>query len=485
MGRVLGRDLYGVYALVLVVPGLLQLFLGFGVNSAVIRYAAYLVSTGKPDEAKRYSRNAAFFLCMTGAAITLFNFAFAEPLAATLLHRPELTYYIQLVSLSTIGAALLQIVTFTAIGWNRMALSSSFQITQGAVKLVLSPLLVIIGLGVLGALWGHIVSLVAAGVLGVFAVYLTGLSRGGAPGSFVQDIRVMLRFGLLPYVGTLSWNLANSFAMIVLAGVASNGQFGVYSIVSNLLLPVTLVSASLVNGLFPAFSSFDGVGGDVKVAFRLAYKFVAFILTPIVVFLVPAASLLIHIFWGDSYASGTPYLQLLALAYTPIAFGYTVHPAFFNGFNRPRLTMLVYVSGAAALVVGAPLFAVYLGLGIYGIIYATFVSLLTTWAVGTFLADRYMGARLDIKANAAIVAVTAAAYLATAFLPTVAHSSVASLLLDLAVFFGVYLTLAPIAGAVNAKDLNIMDHAFRDLRGFGPVFGFLVRYERLMLSLRS
>jgi len=482
---VLGPDLYGTYALVLVVPGLLQLFLGFGVNNAVIRYSAYSISTGKPEEARRYSLHATYFLCITGAAITLFNFAFAEPLTVALLHRPELTFYVQLVSLSTVGAALLQIVTFTAIGWNRMALSSSFQVAQGAIKLVLSPLLVLVGLGVVGALWGHIVSLVAAGVLGSVAIYFSRLSRGGAPGSFSRDIKEMLRFGIPLYLGTLVWNLAGSFSMIVLAGIATNGQFGVYSIVSNLILPVTLVSASLVNGLFPAFSSFDGVGGDVKVAFRLAYKFVAFVLLPIVVFLIPAASLLIRVFYGAAYESGVTYLQFLALAYVPIAFGYTVHPAYFNGFGRPRLTFLVYASGALALVVGAPLFSIYLGFGIYGIIYATFASLFTAWAVGTFLADRYMGARLDVRANVAIIAVSALSYLATAFLPTVAHSSVASLLLDLVVFFGIYLTLAPVAGAVNSRDLDVMEHAFKDLRVVGRFFRALVRYERLMLSIRG
>ena len=198
----------------------------------------------------------------------------------------------------------------------------------------------------------------------------------------------------------------------------------------------------------------------------------------------PTAPLLIRIFYGGAFLSGVPYLQLLALAYIPIAFGYTVHPAFFNGFNRPRLTFLVYASGAVVIAVCAPLFAVYLGLGVYGIIYATFAYLFAAWAVGTFLADRYMGARLDARANLAIIGVSVLAYLGTAFLPPVAHSSVASLVLDIAVFFGIYLTLAPVAGAVTATDLDVMQRTFDDLGALGSPFRLLVRYERLLLSLR-
>jgi O-antigen/teichoic acid export membrane protein len=485
VARLLGPDLYGTYSLVLVIPGLLQLFVGFGVNKSVIRYTAFALSAGRLDEAKRYSLHATYFQCITGAAVMLFNYVSAGYLTGALLHRPDLTLYVQLMSLSTIGFALLQTAQFTALGWNWMALSSSIQVTQAIIKLALSPILVLIGLGVVGALWGHIVSLVAAGIFGSIAVYVAGLRRGGEAGLFVSDMKKLLSFGLPLYVGVLVWNLATYYSTIVLAGIATDTEFGMYRAALNFLLPVTLVSTALVNSLFPAFSSYDGVGGDMKVAFRLAYKFVAFLLTPLVVFLISTAPLLIHIFYGAAFDASAPYLRLLAFAYVPIAFGYTVHPAFFNGFGHPRLTLLVYGSGALALVVGSPLFSISLGLGINGIIYATFGSFLVAWAVGTFLADRFMGARLDVRANGAIIVASAISSLAAGVLPYVAHSSALSLLLDSVVFFGLYLTLSPVVGAISRKDLDVMGHAFKDLRVVGRLVGLLLRYERFLLSLRG
>lgn len=485
VARVLGKELFGVYSLVLVVPGLLQLFLGFGVNNAVIRYSAYAISVGKPEDARRYSLHGALFLCITGLGIMAFNLALAGPLAGILLHRSDLDSYVELAALSTAGVTLMQIVSFTAIGWNRMTLSSTFQAAQAGIKLALSPALVLIGFGVAGALWGHIVSLIAAGILGMIAIYTAGMIGRRSAGAFSEDLGKMLGFGLPAYLGVLVYNLAINYSTVVLAGIATNSEFGLYSVAQNFLLPVTLVSASLVNGLFPAFASYDGIGGDAKVAFKLAYKFVAFVLTPLVVFLIPAAALLVRILYGAEYAPASQYLSLFALAYIPLAFGYTIHPAFFNGFGRTKLTLAVYGAGAAALVVGAPLFGVTLGLGINGIILATFASLLTSWVVGTLLAAKYMGARLDLKANGAIALSAVASYLATALLPTVAHSSVLSALLDFFVFFGIYLTLAPILGAVTSKDVDIMERTFSDLRVVSRVLALFFRYVRLMVSIRS
>jgi len=67
-----------------------------------------------------------------------------------------------------------------------------------------------------------------------------------------------------------------------------------------------LISNVLVMALFPAFASLDGVGGNVKQAFKLAYKFVAFLLTPVILFMVLASSLIINLFYGASYAGGAP-----------------------------------------------------------------------------------------------------------------------------------------------------------------------------------
>ena len=485
IARLLGPAEYGVYTLALVLPGLMILFLGFGINNAVIRYSAYYISLGKPDEARRFTTNAIYFLWLTGAAFTVLNYILAATLSSVLLHRPDLTSYVQLTSLSIFGDTLLVTVSAVAVGLNWMSLSALTSVAQAVLKLALSPLLILVGLGVTGALVGHVASYILAGLLGTSILYMARLRGRTVGGRFATDVKEMIRFGLPLYGGGLISSLATYYVTIILAAIASNTVFGYYQAASNFVAPVTLASAALVNSLFPAFASIDGTGGNVQQAFKQAYKFVAFLLTPIILFLVADSGLLIRILYGSSYLGSVIYLELLALAYLPIAFGYTVHPAFFTGFARPRLTMLVYLGGAITLLVFAPLLAILFGLGVDGLIYATFLSYFAAWATGTFLAERYMHATMDFKANGAILLVSAISYAATILFPRVPFSNVLTLVLDLVVFFGLYLTLAPLAGAVNKTDIATMEYTFKDLKFVNVIARLIFRYERFLTSLVS
>lgn len=485
IARLLGPAQYGLYSIAAVFPSILQFFIGLGVNFAVIRYTAYSVSAGRPQEAKRFTLNAIYFLWLTGAFLTFLDYVLAGPASSYLLHRPDLTPYVQLMSLGVIGSALLTTAMAAAQGWSWMSLSGFSQIVQSVLKLGLSPFLIIAGFGVAGALTGNNVSYIAAGIIGTVILYLRRLRGLPERGYFAADVKKMLKFGMPLYVGVLAVNLAGSYVTIVLAAIATNTVFGLYQAAFNIVLPISLVSTSLVGALFPAFASVDGIGGDAKTAFRGAYKFVAFLLAPITIFIVSASPYLVHVFYGASYNSGVPYLRLLALAYIPIAFGYTVHPAFFSGFGRPRLAFLVYASGALTLVFFAFLFSVQLDFGVYGLIYATFLSYLVAWLVGTVMAARSMGATLDLRANAAIVAISIVSYVATTQVPLIGSSNSLSLLVDILVFFSLYLTLAPLAGAVNGGDLDLMEHTFEGLGLVSSIFDLLVRYERAILSLRE
>jgi O-antigen/teichoic acid export membrane protein len=272
------------------------------------------------------------------------------------------------------------------------------------------------------------------------------------------------------------------FVLFLLAFIATNTVYGYYQAAFNFTSPITLIATAMVNALFPAFASIDGIKADVNQAFRHAYRFVAFLLTPLIMFLIVSAGPLVRILYGAAYSGSIPYLRLLAFAYLPLAFGYSVHPAFFNGFGRTKLTFYLYLTASVSLVLAAPLLAISAGLGVDGLIYANFLSDFVAWAVGTFLAYRFLYAALDIRSTVTILAVSAAASLATSLLPS-GGSALVTLVLDIVVFFGIYITLAPLSRAISGQDVDLLELTLSEPALVGKVVSPLLRYERLLVNL--
>ena len=482
VARLLGPSDYGTYKLALLIPGLLQLFIGFGALPAVIRYAAYYTSIGRQDEAKRFTMNVFIFLGLTGTILTALCFVLAGSLSASILHRPSLGPDVQLASLAVLGITALQTATMSAIGWNWMTLSGSTTVTQAIVQLALSPAFILLGFGITGALVGYMTSLFIAGALGVSILYLRRLRGFGNIRSFLSDVKEMNIYGIPVYAGTVLGGLASFFVLVLLAAIANNTVYGYYQAAVNFTTPIALLSTAMVSALFPAFASIDGIKADVNQAFRHAYRFVAFLLTPLITFMIVGAGPIVSIVYGAAYSGSVPYLRLLAFAYLPTAFGYSVHPAFFNGFGRTKLTFVLYLTASVTLFLAAPLLAYTAGLGVDGLIYATFLSVFIAWAVGTFLAFRFMHAALDIRSTGTILLVSAVAAIVTSLLPT-AGSALATLVLDLVVFFGIYMTLTPLSRAITGQDLDLLELTLSEPAFAGKIASPLIRYERLLVNL--
>ncbi len=484
IARLLGPNQYGLYTVALIMPGLLQLFIGLGVNSAVVRYAAYHATVGNADEAKRFTRNAMLFLTIFGVALAGLNYVVAGTLSTLYLHRADLTFYVQEASLAILGSAMLQAATSAAIGWNRMGLASLAQVVQSVVKLLLTPFLILEGLGVAGAIAGHIASLLFAGVLVVGLLYVAGLTRPpeGA-GDFLKDVGEMLRFGLPVFAGTLVSSLAVYYTTLILAAIASNQVVGFYQAAVNFTTIISLVSIVLASALFPAFASLDGLEASPAYALRHAVKFGAFFIAPATLFLVLTSGLLVQVFYGVEFSSSTPYLQLLAASNLPVIFGYSVFPVFFNGFGKPRLTMYTYLTGAVVTLVLAPALSVYLQLGVDGLIYSLAASYLVSTVFGAAFAAKYMKAGLDVRSTALILLSSVLSYVGTYFILAVHFSNILSLLFSAVAFFGLYITLAPLTRAINESDLSVLESSLGEIRVVGKLVGQIARYARFVISI--
>lgn len=67
---------------------------------------------------------------------------------------------------------MLNVIQNSFIGFDKMDQYSAIRVIQSVVKLILSPLLILMGLSILGAVIGHVLGYVTACLLGITILYL-------------------------------------------------------------------------------------------------------------------------------------------------------------------------------------------------------------------------------------------------------------------------------------------------------------------------
>jgi stage V sporulation protein B len=485
VARLLGPASYGSYTLVLVVPQILQLFVGLGVTFAITRFSAYYIARGQPAVAKRFSINSMIFLILFGAVLSLVCFVGAGFFASVILHREELAPLVRYVSIAVLAQVVLQAAIAGLVGWNSMGWASSASVLQAVVRLSIAPILVISGFGVFGAVTGYTVGFLVAGAAAGLAFYALRLRRAageGGAGKFLADVKEMISYGLPIYAGSVISGLSTYFVTLLVAVIAVNAVVGYYQAATNITSGYSLALAAITLALFPAFSSLHGTGADTSSAFRHATKYVAYIMAPIILFIAGGSGLIVKILYGSAFSSAGGYLLLLALSDVPPVIGLTVAGAFFNGIGKTRLTLVVSVVGAGTLFVAAPLLGIVLNLGVYGLIYAQLIASAVTAAAALYFASRYLKATVDLPAIAAIFGASVLGYLALLLLSLLALPDLIALVADALVFVLVYFTSAPLLRAIDAADVEMLGSAIGGLGVFGKVLRPILRYELLILK---
>ena len=272
------------------------------------------------------------------------------------------------------GYSLLLVGIAVATGRNAMGRASLLNVSQAAFKLVISPTLIVVGFGVGGAVLGHATSYVLAGGVAAALYVTTARATSESLNKVADDAKEMVRFGFQPFVGSVLVALSSFYVSLLLAATASNSVIGNYQAAANLVVPATLLASAMATALYPAFSSLHGISADTGSALRISVRYVSYLVVPVLFFISASAGELMRLVYGESYSSGTQYLVLLPLAQLPLLLGTSVVPGFLNAIGRTRLTMFATGLGAVGLFVAAPLFALGMGLGVVGLIYATFVS---------------------------------------------------------------------------------------------------------------
>jgi stage V sporulation protein B len=483
IARLLGPEGYGLYSLAILVPATIQLFLGFGIGTAVTRFSSYYIAQGKPALARKITDDGAKITIVSALAVTALAYFTAGFFATVLLGRPSLAPLIQDASLLVLGLTLFGFGTSVLVGWNMMGFVGVTAVLQDVFKLVICVGLLLVGFGPLGAVLGNLLSYLIAGMIILGRFYLShpggDQAEGGKPKS---QLGQMFRFGAPAYAGRVLSTFANSyFVPFLLAAIVSTQVFAYFSAAGGFVTVIGTATTATGTALFAAFASLEGLQKDSRQPLTYAVRYTGYVVSPLAFFMITSSALLMRLY-GQAFASGSLILALYAASMIPFSLGSAVIPNYFNGMGKTRLNFW-YLAVDTVVTIGLSV-ALALTYGLYGLLAAQIISNFVQIGWGIFLLKRTFNTMVDFKSAGLGIACSFCAAVLVTFIGPVVHSYLIELVLRLVAFGAVYLTLAPLAKVIDSDDIARIRSAFSGSAGLRPIINAVMTYESKVYSLR-
>jgi len=219
--------------------------------------------------------------------------------------------------------------------------------------------LVFLGLGITGAIWGYVLALVVAGLAGATLLFTRHVRSSGRTTTLAStELRAMLGYGLPLYAAAVLSVFLTQYQNIVLAHFASNVEIGNFGATWNFTSFMMILVYPITTAMFPMFSKMDPKSQrrDLARGFVLAVKYASLLMIPASLAVMVFSRDLIYLTYGRGYALAPQYLVLLAALYLLTAISYLVLGSFLNGVADTRtvltmslLTLAVYLPLGPAL----------------------------------------------------------------------------------------------------------------------------------------
>ena len=483
VARLLGPDNYGLYSLSLIVPSILAGFTDFGISYALTRFSAKFRAESKSDLVASILKSGLLFKLIIGILMSLICFIFSDIFATYILNRSGMSFLVRIASFMILFQTIFTALNSSFIGLDRMEGSALIMSIQSILKTTLSPLLVVLGFSVVGALSGHVLSYMLAAIPGSL-ILLKYYKKLGKPSSnsFSINLKIMLGYGFPLYLSALLGLFLSQYQTIILAFFVSNFEIGNFSIATNLSSLINVLVFPL-GVLFPAFSKVNPDSDELKRAFKLSVKYVALLIVPATTIVAILSKDIVNTLYGYSYNLAPLFLSLYILAFLYTGLGSIVLGYLFSGIGETKVVFKWNLINLSIFLPLAPILTMFYS--VQGLIFAFLASSLLSLAYAIFIAIKRINVKFDLKAS---IKIYLASFLSTipilVLLQFSSLNSFFNLIICGLIFLFTYLTLIPLIGAINESDLENFKIIFKRLKIVWPIIKLGLIYETKILNLR-
>jgi len=480
VARLLSPSEYGIVAVAIIVPNFLTLFRDWGVNSAVIKFTAEHKALNKKADIKTVVTAGLTFELLLGILLSVISFLASDFLAIYVFHRPDIAPLIQIASFNIFGTAMLTAAQSAFTGYEKMELHSITMMSRTIIKTVFSPILVLLGLGALGAVVGGTIAYIAAGILGLLILYRTiykslvtkdfsPLSKDKEPG-IRETMKNMLKYGLPLSISTILRGALTQFYSFLMAIYVVDLLIGNYQVALNFSVLITFFSLPMATVLFPAFSKLDlNEGETLRNVFRFSVKYASLVVVPAAALVISLSEPAISTLFGSQYGYAPLYLALISVSYLYPALGNLSVGNLINSQGKTTTTLKLTLLTSA---IGFPMSLLLIPrTGIIGLIVTTLVAGIPSLIMGLLWVNKSFHVTVDWISSVRILAASALSATITYVVISQLHiTSWIELVIGTATFAITYFISAPLIGAVTKVDIQNLKETSK---GLGPLYQLL------------
>ncbi|MCK5628579.1 flippase, partial [Candidatus Bathyarchaeota archaeon] len=377
--RLLGPEFYGQYTLAFVFPQIIFIIADLGISQGIIKFTASLRSKGETQRVAGIVRTGLIIRASVGALLFLVTYALSGPIASVLLQRPELTFYLQVASISILFEAIFTTSISFFVGIDRSEFNALTTNIHATIKTIVSIALVLLGFGVIGAVVGYVSGFAVAAAVGLVILLVLLRDYKADSYDFTGDLKTLMRYGGPLYLSLMLIGIIPLYSNLILAFFETDVAIGNYKAAANFIQLLAAISIPITTSLLPAFSKLDSSAkDDIKTFFQHTVKYSTLIVLPLAVMMMLLADDVIQTIYGNDFQSAGIFLAAYCLIYFLVGFGSLTLPSFFNGLGKTRETLKMGLFTFIPMAVLSPLLAV--AYGVLGLI----LGIVLGYAIGTF-----------------------------------------------------------------------------------------------------
>ena len=477
----------GLYYIALNAPVMIQYFRDWGVGAAMIKYSAQYNSENQIFKVKSIIFSGLVFQTALGLVLTLFTFSISGFLAVSVLDRPGIESLIQISSFIILAGAFTSTSQVVFVGLERMSYNSITFVVQSIVKTSFMVALVAVGLGAFGAVLGNILSLLMAGLTGlllVWLVYKNFPKTGEQNMEIMENIKLMLRYGVPLSIGSIVHGLLLQFYTFTLAIYSTDAMIGNYSIATTFVILITFFATPVATMLFPAFSKLNAEKDKdtLRSVFGFSVKYGSILVIPVATLVMALSRPAVFTLFGDKYEFTPLFLLMLSSAYLFVAFGSLSVNTLLTGQGKTRLVMKLGLLTAA---IGFPLSYVLISqFGVIGLILTTLTAGLPTLIISRVWIWKHYNLTVSWVFSGKILFSSAVPAVLTYLV--VSYTNFANwlqLIIGVCVFLPLFLVLVLFTKTVERSDLDNLRNMTASLGPLHKIFAFLMNLVEKIMNL--